>query len=79
MKKLIKLNACFFAMLILFTSCAKDFYIDYSLYESSNTGETGVLYLEPTKNSEQTTLTIDDNLILSRKHVNSITINNIYL
>ena len=77
MQNSIKLSACFFAMLVLFTSCAKNFYIDYSLYETSKTGETGILYLEPTKNSEKTTVTIDDNLLLSRKHVNSITINNI--
>jgi len=65
--------------LFLFSSCAKNIYVNYSEYSNNQKAskEVGTLYLEPVRNSEMTSVTIDDNIIVSRKHVKSITIENI--
>lgn len=57
----------------LFTSCAKNYYVNYQT-ESANTSK---IVIKPTKPTARTYVTINDNLIISKKNVNSITINNV--
>ena len=77
--KLIYKIFCLFSTLLLFSSCAKNLSLNYSDYSNNDnvSKSFGTLYLEPSRASEMTSVTIDDNLIVSKKHVKSITIENI--
>ncbi len=59
--------------LLFFTSCAKHIYVNYQT-ETSNTGK---IVIKPSKPTEKTFVTINDNLIVDRKFVQSVTINNV--
>ena len=59
--------------LLFFTSCGKDLYVSYQT-ENSNTGK---IVLKPIKPTPKTYITINDSLIVDRKHVKSVTINNV--
>ena len=59
--------------LIIFSSCSKHIYVDYQT-ESVNTGQ---VILKPIKPTERTYVTINDNLIVDKKNVNSVTIKNV--
>ncbi len=60
-------------LLTLLTSCSKHIYVNYQV-NSENTGE---VKLKPTRYTNSTLVTIDDNLIVDRKNVKSVTIKNI--
>ena len=65
-------------LLFLFSSCAKNIYVNFSEYSNdAKTSEVGTIYLKPVRNSEKTTVSIDDKIIISKKHVKSITIDNV--
>jgi hypothetical protein len=76
---LLKPTSILLLIALLFSSCAQNLHINYAQYSSNqNTSKaTGSLYLEPSRESENTSITIDQNIIVSRKHINSITIENI--
>ena len=59
--------------LLVFSSCSKNIYVNYQT-ESANTGK---VVLKPTKPTENTFVTINDNLIVDKKNVKSVTINNV--
>jgi hypothetical protein len=59
--------------LLIFSSCSKHIYVNYQT-ESANTGK---VVLKPTNATSTTYVTINDNLIVDRKNVKSVTINNI--
>ncbi len=59
--------------LMFFGSCAKQIYVNYQT-ESVNTGE---IVLKPTKKTSRTYVTINDNLIVDKKNVKSVTIRNV--
>ena len=59
--------------LLIFSSCSKHIYVNYQT-ESANTGK---VVLKPSKPTEKTYVTINDNLIVDRKNVKSVTINNV--
>ena len=62
-----------FIVLILFSSCARNIYADYQT-ESQNTG---TIVVKPSKSTEKTFVTINDNLIVDKKNVKSVTLNNV--
>jgi len=62
-----------FGLTLLFSSCAKSLYVNYQT-DSTNTG---TIVLKPTKPTIKTFVTINDNLIIEKKRVKSVTINNI--
>jgi len=70
MKNILKISIC---SLLLFSSCAKHIYVDYQ-YESENTGR---IVLQPTKATEKTFVYIYNNIIVNKKNVKSVTINNV--
>jgi len=59
--------------LLIFSSCSKHIYVNYQT-ESANTGK---VVLKPSKPTERTFVTINDNLIVDKKNVKSVTINNV--
>jgi uncharacterized protein YcfL len=59
--------------LLIFSSCSKHIYVNYQT-ESTNTGK---VVLKPSNPTERTFVTINDNLIVDKKNVKSITINNV--
>ena len=59
--------------LLIFSSCSKHIYVNYQT-ESANTGK---VVLKPSKPTDKTYVTINDNLIVDRKNVKSVTINNV--
>ena len=76
MKKLLYILLC---LPLLFSSCAQNLYVNYSEYSGNQDASkgTGSLYLEPVRGSEKTSVTIDDNLVVSKKFIKSVTIENI--
>ena len=60
-------------MAFLASSCAKDLYVGYQT-EGANTS---TIVLKPSKATEKSNVTINDNLIVDRKKVKSITIKNV--
>jgi len=68
MKKLIFILYC-----TLLSSCAQDLYIKYQ----SETTNPGKIVIQPEKPTERTFVTIDDSLIVDKKLVRSLTIDNI--
>lgn len=70
MKKLFFLSI---VTLILFTSCAKHIYVSYQ----TETANTSSIVLKPSKATEKTNVTINDNLIVDRKNVKDVTIKNV--
>ncbi len=63
----------YFTAIFMFTSCSKDIYVNFQT-ESSNTGK---IVLRPSKSTDKTFVTINDNLIVNKKNVKSVTINNV--
>lgn len=63
----------YFTAIFTFTSCSKDIYVNFQT-ESSNTGK---IVLRPSKSTDKTFVTINDNLIVNKKNVKSVTINNV--
>jgi uncharacterized protein YcfL len=59
--------------LLIFSSCSKHIYVNYQT-ESANTGK---VVLKPSKPTVRTFVTINDNLIVDKKNVKSVTINNV--
>jgi uncharacterized protein YcfL len=59
--------------LLIFSSCSKHIYVNYQT-DSANTGK---VVLKPSKSTERTFVTINDNLIVDKKNVKSVTINNV--
>ena len=59
--------------LLIFSSCSKHIYVNYQT-ESANTSK---VVLKPSKPTNKTYVTINDNLIVDRKNVKSVTINNV--
>lgn len=59
--------------LIGFTSCSKHLYVSYQA-ESSNTGQ---IVLKPSKPTSRTFVTVNDNLMVDKKNVKSVTISNV--
>ena len=59
--------------LLIFSSCSKHIYVNYQI-ESVNTGK---VVLKPSKPTERTYVTINDKLIVDKKNVRSVTINNV--
>jgi hypothetical protein len=59
--------------LLFFTSCSKHIYVNYQ----TETANTGKVVLKPSKPTEKTYVTINDNLIVDKKNVKSVTINNV--
>jgi len=59
--------------LLFFSSCSKKIYVNYQT-ESANTG---TVVLKPSKPTERTFVTINDNLIVDKKKVKFVTINNV--
>jgi uncharacterized protein YcfL len=59
--------------LLIFSSCSKHIYVNYQT-DSANTGK---VVLKPSKPTERTFVTINDNLIVDKKNVKSVTINNV--
>jgi hypothetical protein len=57
----------------LFSSCAKNIYVPYQ----TETANTGKIILRPAKVTKKTFVTINDNLIVNKKKVKSITIGNV--
>ena len=69
MKKSILILFC----VLLLSSCAKDYYVSYQA-GSSNAGK---LILKPSKPSAKTYVAINDRLVVEKKPVKSVTIDNI--
>lgn len=61
------------AVVFLATSCAKNLYVSYQP-ESANTS---TVVIKPSKATEKSNLTINDNLIVNNKMVKSVTIQNV--
>ncbi len=59
--------------LLFFTSCSKHIYVNYQ----TETANTGKVVLKPSKPTEKTYVTINDNLIVDKKNVKSVTIRNV--
>ena len=59
--------------LLFFTSCSKHIYVNYQS-DSTNTGK---VVLKPSTQTEKTFVTINDNLLVDKKNVKSVTINNV--
>ena len=57
----------------LFVSCARNMYVDYQV-DSANTG---TVVVKPSKATSATYVTIDDNLIVDKKSIKSVTIQNV--
>ena len=68
MKKLIFILSC-----ALLSSCAQKFYVNYQ----SDPTNTGKIELKPSKPTYKTYVTINDSLIIDKKKVKSVTINNV--
>jgi len=67
---------CLFTLiggLLILSSCSKDIHVNYQT-ESANTGK---VVLKPSRPTTSTYVTIDDNLIVDKKKVKSVTINNV--
>ena len=60
-------------VILIFSSCSKHIYVNYQP-ESANTGK---VVLKPSKSTEATYVTINDNLIVDKKNVKSVTIKNV--
>lgn len=60
-------------VLIGFSSCSKHLYVNYQS-ESSNTGQ---IVLKPSTPTSRTFVTVNDNLIVDKKSVKSVTIANV--
>ena len=72
--KIIRQNLIpFICVALLFTSCAKNIYVNYQT-DSANTGK---VVLKPNKATSSTFVTINDNLIVDKKNVKSVIINNV--
>lgn len=61
------------AVVFIFTSCSKDIYVTY-LGNSNNTGK---IVLMPNTPTSKTSVTLNDNLIVTNKNVKTVTINNV--
>ena len=61
----------FFVMLL--NSCAKNIYITYQA-EGANTG---IVILKPAKPTSRTFVTINDNLLIDKKSIKSVTVKNV--
>jgi uncharacterized protein YcfL len=59
--------------LLFFTSCSKHIYVNYQ----TETAHSGKVVLKPSKPTEKTYVTINDNLIIDKKTVKSVTIRNV--
>jgi len=59
--------------LLFFTSCAKHIYVDYQ----NETANTGKVVIKPSKPTQRTYVTINDSLVVDKKFVKSVTINNV--
>lgn len=59
--------------LLIFTSCSKHIYVNYQ----TETANTGKVVLKPSKPTGNTYVTINDNLIVDKKNVKSVTIRNV--
>jgi hypothetical protein len=62
-----------FILSVVFCSCARTIYVDYQV-DSQNTG---TIKLIPSKGTEKATVTMNDNLIVSRKRIKKLIINNV--
>jgi uncharacterized protein YcfL len=58
---------------LIFISCSKNLYVTYQ-YDSKNTGK---VILMPNTPTEKTSVTLNDNLIVNKKYVKSVTIDNV--
>ncbi len=61
------------ATILFFTSCSKHIYVNFQT-ESANTGK---VIIRPSKPTQNTFVTINENLIVNKKNVKSVTINNV--
>lgn len=59
--------------LFLFTSCAIHLYVDYQ----NETTSTGKVVLKPSKPTQRTFVTINDSVVVDKKFVKSLTLNNV--
>lgn len=73
MKNSAKTGLLLVICVLLLTSCAKHIIVSYQT-ESANTG---TIKLQPVKPTDKTFVTIDDNLIVNKKAVKSVTITNV--
>jgi len=63
----------FILVVVFLSSCSKDFYVSYQ----SNAERTGKVVILPSEPTSQTTVTLDDNIIIKSKNVKSLTIDNV--
>ncbi len=63
----------FLSAILVFSSCSKHIYINYQS-ESANTGK---IVLKPNQPTGRTFVTINDNLVVDKKNVKSVTIKNV--
>lgn len=68
-----KKNAFLLLIPLLLSSCAQHIIVDYPIKAESS----GTLTLQPSGKTSKTYLTIDDNLVVQKKKVKSITVNNV--
>ncbi len=66
-------NFYFLLFPILFCSCAKNLTVNYQ----TETGNTGTVVLRPSSSTDKTNVTMNDNLLVKRKYVKSVTIKNV--
>ncbi len=58
---------------VFLSSCAKHLYVNYQT-DISNTGK---IIIKPSKPTSRTFITVNDNLIVEKKHLKSLTIKNV--